>query len=317
MSQSEGPPAEKGNVSITPLRNEIAEEESRVSLVLFSGLKRWQQKCTRFFKRRNSSLEEEVAELIEEHDPEGIQVSSEERTMLHNILQLNELKVNDVMIPRADMVAVEEETTLQDLRKIILETEHTRMPVYKGTLDHISGFIHIKDLIPYLDEKKPFFIKEILRKVLFVPPSMKLMDLLVKMRGKRVHMAVVLDEYSGTDGLVTLEDVVEEIVGEIEDEHDEKEAPGIIARDTKTWEVNARLPVGILEKKLHIRLNEDRSSEEYDTVGGLIFYLIGRVPSCGEKIAHPAGIEFEILDANPRRINKLLARKHTVMPVPK
>jgi hypothetical protein len=264
------------------------------------------------FKGGSASLEEEVADLIEEHDPEGMKVGSEERSILRNVFCLSEKCVNDVMVPRADIIAVEYKATLDELRNIIIDNEHTRIPVYKESLDSVVGFIHIKDLVQYLGNnlKKDFSMQGILRETLFVPPSMKVIDLLLKMQMKRVHLALVMDEYGGTDGLVTLEDLVEEIIGEIEDEHDEKEEHGEInALDGSSFEVSARMPVADLEKKLGISLASGDEAEDFDTLGGLIFYMLGYVPPKGEILKHKAGIEFEVLEANPRKVSKLLVRK--------
>jgi len=264
------------------------------------------------FKGGQSSLEEELAELIEEHDPEGMRVGSEERSILHNVFGLSEKCVSDVMVPRTDIVAAEYTTTLDELKNIIIDKEHTRIPVYKESLDNVVGFIHIKDLVQYLGapSKKNFSIQDILRETLFVPPSMKVIDLLLKMQAKRVHLALVLDEYGGTDGLVTLEDLVEEIVGEIEDEHDEQEEhEEIKSIDESSFEVNARMNVEDLEKRLRMTLVSGDEAEDFDTLGGLIFYMLGHVPSKGEIIKHKAGIEFEVLEADPRKVSRLLVRR--------
>jgi CBS domain containing-hemolysin-like protein len=167
--------------------------------------------------------------------------------------------------------------------------------------------VHIKDLLP-LFGNKDFDINTVLREILYIPPSMKSLDLLVKMRTKRVHMALVLDEYGGTDGLVTMEDLMEEIVGEIEDEHDDFEEEEIKEIDVNTFEINARIPVEYMEKRLGVRLMPDDEDEDFDTVGGLIFFMLGHVPEVGEVVKHPSGYDFEVLEADPRRIKKLLVR---------
>jgi CBS domain containing-hemolysin-like protein len=273
-----------------------------------TSLKKFKNRILKVFgMRRPHSLEEEVTELIEEHDPEGKQVSSEERAILTNVFNLNELRVDDVMIPRTDIVAVEDKVSLAKLKRTLTKEEHTRMPVYKGSLDHVTGFVHIKDLVPFLGSSKPFDIQAILREILYVPPSMKVLDLLVKMRSKRVHIALVLDEYGGTDGLVTMEDLMEEIVGEIEDEHDDIEAPQLFSLDNGSYEASARLDVEELEKALGVELKDKEDhAHDYDTVGGLIFFLLGRVPRLGEMVDHPTGVQFKVKEVDLRRIKTVI-----------
>ncbi len=259
----------------------------------------------------NASLEESVAELIEEHN-DGTLISSEERVMLHNILSFGELKVDDIMVPRTDIVAIDLAISLDELKKVVLEKEHTRMPVYEGSLDTVIGFLHIKDLLSAIINDQPFNLKKLVRQVLFVPPSMKLIDLLARMKEARVHMALVLDEYGGTDGLVTVEDLVEEIVGEIEDEHDDMQEPDIIPLPDGVMEANARVTIENLEKALGTKIIEGDKEEGFDTLGGLLFSLVGHVPVQGEIITHGSGIVFEVIDADPRRIKRLLIRRPEV-----
>lgn len=308
QESSEPSPAEALPKEEEPPQSALVEVPS---LPAVSLLKRARGGVARLFqfKNTNGSIEEEVAELIEEHDPDGTQVGSEERSILHNVLSLSDSTVSDVMIPRADIAAVEENVTLEDLKNIIIEKEHTRTPIYKDSLDNVIGFVHIKDVIPFLGTDKPFSLTSILREILYVPPSMKVVDLLVKMRSKRVHMALVLDEYGGTDGLVTLEDLVEEIVGEIEDEHDEQEPQEVRAIDEKTYEVNARVAVEELEKLLGVTLMKE-DEEDFETLGGLIFFLLGHVPEVGEIAEHAAsGLSFEVLEADERSVKTLLVRR--------
>ncbi|MFN7038744.1 MAG: hemolysin family protein [Alphaproteobacteria bacterium] len=259
-----------------------------------------------------TSLEDSVNELIEEYNAEGTKIGKEERILLHNILSFGELKVSDIMIPRTDIVAIEEEISFEELKQVVLEQEHTRMPVYKESLDNVTGFIHIKDMLPALVGTKDFKIDEIVRELLVISPSMKVIDLLVKMRQSRVHMALVLDEYGGTDGLVTIEDLMEEIVGEIQDEHDDTVEPELVLLDEYTIEASARLPIEKLEKQLNVKIwNEDHN--DFDTLGGLILSLIGYVPTKGEKITHAeSGIEFEVIDVDARRLKRLLIHKKQV-----
>ena len=228
------------------------------------------------------------------------------------------LRVDDVMVPRADIVAVESIATLTELTDTFKEAGHSRLPVYKETLDEPTGMVHIKDVMPYLmfgakgrkaknypDKKVVQYIK---RPVLFVPPSMLAQDLLKRMQVKRTHMAIVVDEYGGTDGLVTIEDLIEEIVGEIDDEHDEQEPVVQIVTDKggKTvWEADARITIEDFEDAIGRDFATDDEEEDVDTLGGVVFTLAGRVPERGEIILHPDGIEFEVLDADARRVKRL------------
>ena len=269
------------------------------------------KRLLRLFKwRQNHSLEEEVAELIEEHDPEGTQIGSEERNMLTNVLNLKDKKVSDIMIPRTDIVAIEDTTSLAGLKKTFAEKEHTRIPVFHKTLDNVVGFIHMKDLIPFLGSKQSFHLRHVMREILFVAPSMKILDLLVRMRHRRVHMAVVLDEYGGTEGLITLENLMEEIVGDIEDEHDTLEQPDIKKLQHNQFDIDAKTDIDTVEKTLGETLTTEDNNEEFDTIGGLIFFMLGRVPEIGEKIAHPSGLEFTIKEADQRRIKRIIVKKN-------
>jgi CBS domain containing-hemolysin-like protein len=239
-------------------------------------------------------------------------MEAEERVMLKNILKLGEIHVDDVMVPRADIVGVDVETGLKALVALFRRASHSRLPVFSGTLDTVLGMTHIKDLPEFWNGGGEFSLRRIVREVLFVPPSMRAMDLMQKMRESRIHMAVVVDEFGGTDGLVTIEDLVEEIVGEIEDEHDRVLTPVLTANPDGSFQADGRLPVEALEAKAGVALLTGEAEEEIETLGGLVFSLVGRVPNRGERIAHPCGIEFEVLDADPRRIKRLKVR----MPPP-
>lgn len=225
------------------------------------------------------------------------------------------LKAEDIMIPRTDIVAVNYSSSLDEISKIFLESRHTRIPVYKEELDNIIGFINIKDILPYLllpKDNPNFKIDVVLRKLLIVSPSMKIYDLLEEMRQTRTHIALVVDEMGGIDGLMTIEDLVEEIVGEIEDEHDQgNEELEFKVIDEKTFEASGRIEIEDLEEKLSLKLSEE--DEEYDTLGGLILSISGTVPNKGDSIIHPsAGLVFEILDSDPRRIKKVLIHRSPI-----
>jgi CBS domain containing-hemolysin-like protein len=257
----------------------------------------------------SGSFKESVVEIIEEHNAtDDTKISIEEKNMLKNILNFRDTKVSDIMIPRTDIVAVDISITLNELKKILINEEHTRMPVYRESLDNVIGFIHIKDLIPILASEKPYEMDKIIRELLVISPTMKNIDLLAKMRHSRVHMALVLDEYGGTDGIVTFEDLAEEIVGDIQDEHDDNLEPEYIRLDNHTIEASARLPIEKLEKLTELTI-ADKDNEDFDTLGGLLLSLVGYVPAKGERINHPVGLEFEILDSDPRRVKRLMIRK--------
>jgi CBS domain containing-hemolysin-like protein len=182
---------------------------------------------------------------------------------------------------------------------------HTRLPVYRDNLDDVIGMVHIKDLLPYWGDGAEFKLEPLIREVLFVPPSMRILDLLLQMRDTGVHMAIVVDEYGGTDGLATIEDLVEEIVGEIQDEHDKILPPQIVELPNGALEADARVEVEELERRLGIELLDAERREDVDTLGGLLFTLLDRVPARGEIVRHPAGVEFAVLEADPRRIKRL------------
>jgi len=248
--------------------------------------------------------------------------SAQERAMLLNIVRFGKLTVEDVMVPRADIIAVEESTTVAELMAVFREAEHSRLPVYRETLDDPRGMIHIRDLMSWIttaaekageasldlaavDLSSTIGALNITREILYAPPSMPVLDLLLRMQLSRRHLALVVDEYGGTDGLVSIEDLVEEVVGEIDDEHDVANEP-LIRDDTRLGLVaDARTPVDALEQHLDLELISPEQEEDIDTIGGLVFALAGRIPARGELVRHPSGIEFEVLDADPRRIKKL------------
>ncbi len=252
----------------------------------------------------DQSLKSELEEIIQEHEDEG-SAAPEENEIIRNVLKFGDARVTDVMTPRSDICAVQIDITLDDLKKLVVEQEHTRIPVFRENLDDVAGFLHTKDLIPYWVNGNPFSIRDILRDVLFVPPSMKLHILLVKMRAERTHLAIVVDEYGGTDGLVTIEDLVEEIVGEIEDEHDEGSQLEIMKIADNVFEVAARYEVYKLEEELGRKIYSDDESDDFDTVGGLVFTTIGKIPKFGETIKHKSGLTFKVTDVDKRRIKRV------------
>jgi magnesium and cobalt transporter len=232
----------------------------------------------------------------------------QERFLIGNILKVHDRNAADVMVPRVDIVALDVEQPFAEIVKCMVEHGHSRVPVYRESLDDVIGFVHVKDVLAPVADRRPAKLSRLLRKVLFVAPSVPILDLLVQMRQARTHIAMVVDEFGGIDGLVTIEDLIEEIVGEIEDEHDVPEAPSLIERPDGSVIADARLPIEALEEQHGARLRPDVDGEAVDTLGGLVFTLAGRVPKRGEVIAHPGGIEFEVLDADPRRIKRLRVR---------
>ena len=261
---------------------------------------------TRFGRNSDSSLRETFEELIEQHEENEPPVDPVARAMLDKVLTVGALTVSDVMVPRADITAVDVSIERNEILKLLVEESHSRMPVYRGNLDDVLGMIHIKDILASIVAEEPFDTQELLRKILFVAPSMRVLDLLLQMRQDRIHMALVVDEYGGIDGLTTLEDLVEQIVGEIEDEHDVDEGPMLTPRVDGTIDVDARLELNEFEESIAaIRTIEEREDGP-DTVGGLVFNLAGRVPTRGEVILHEAsGVEFEITDADARRVRRV------------
>ena len=242
--------------------------------------------------------------------------------MLRRILRFGKLTVEDVMVPRADIIAVDDSVTIDELKSVFRQAEHSRLPVYHETLDDPRGMIHIRDLMSWItagaelggtgrldlgkvDLQRSICTMNITRDLLYVPDSMSVLDLLLKMQTTRLHLALVVDEYGGTDGLVSIEDLVEEVVGDIADEHDVEDEP-LIRTDPRLGLIaDARMPIEDLEKHLARELVSEEQEEDIDTLGGLVFSIAGRIPARGELVRHPSGIEFEVLEADPRRIKKL------------
>ncbi len=269
------------------------------------------------FRGRNgdSALRETIEEIIEEieegeNEHEGATpITDDERVMLVNILKQRHLTAYDVMVPRADIVAVEAGFGLEKLLKTMGKAGHSRLPVYRGTLDDVVGLIHIKDVLPKAGKPQSFKLEAMTRKVLFVAPSMRVLDLLLEMRQTRVHMALVVDEFGGIDGLITIEDLVEEIVGEIEDEHDTDDGPKLLPRPDGSLVADGRTMIEEFEERVGPVLSEEEREEDIDTLGGLVAALAGRVPTRGELLVHPpSGISFEVIEADPRRVKRLRVR---------
>jgi CBS domain containing-hemolysin-like protein len=270
------------------------------------GLLNWLRHLRRA-RNGETNLREELEELIGEHDEEQ-PIDPHERRLLVNILKLHELTAADIMVPRVDIEALAIDTPFAQATRQMVEHGHSRVPVYRETLDDVVGIIHFKDLLPYAVDGRTAPLADLVRKVLFVAPSMPVLDLLLQMRLSRVHMALVVDEFGGIDGLVTIEDVIEEIVGEIEDEHDDADQPKLIQRPDGSLIADARTPISALEERVAAPLLPPEQEEEVHSLGGLVFALAGRVPARGEVIKHPSGLEFDVLDADPRRVKRLRVR---------
>ena len=245
---------------------------------------------------------------------EGLKVnnslSNDQTNMLGNLLKLGNIEVIDIMVPRADIVSIPINATLDNTLSLFLKASHSRIPVYSEQLDNIVGMIHVKDLLNFWKKNETFSIEKIKRNVLFAPPSMLVNDLLGQMRATRTHLAIIVDEHGGTDGLVTIEDLVEEIVGEIEDEHDSKKGPMVTSLDNGAFLVNARALTSDLERALGLNFSDVDTYKEVDTVGGLIFTISGKIPDVNEVIPDPRlGLNFKILEADNRRISKVLVSR--------
>ncbi|MFI0846369.1 hemolysin family protein [Mesorhizobium sp. IMUNJ 23232] len=286
---------------------------------------------TLFRARNGSSLRENLTDALAESDTDAEAFSPAERAMLNNILRLREVRVEDVMVPRADIEAVEISITLGDLLNVFEQSGHSRMPVYSGTLDDPRGMVHIRDVLAHItragrakktratrkppaaagpldlanvDLARSIGELNLIRTVLFVPPSMLASDLMARMQASRTQMALVIDEYGGTDGLASLEDIVEMVVGDIEDEHDEEE-PLITQAGEGVYIVDAKAEIDDVAKMIGSDFAPGEHGEYVDTIGGLIFNALGRVPARGEVVQAVPGFEFHVLDADPRRVKRV------------
>ncbi len=264
------------------------------------------------------SLRESLEEAIDGHDDDSAardDLSPVERAMLKNLLHFGERLVGDIAVPRSDMVVFDVDQGFPALVRMFREAGHSRMPVFRADRDHIIGMAHIKDVYVHIAETfddsvssaafHDLPVEPLLRPVLYVPSSMRIVDLLARMRAGRTHMAIIVDEYGGTDGLVTIEDLVEEIVGDIEDEHDEDGAVLLQEINDQLWEADARLPLDDLKAQLGTSFADDEIGDEVDTLGGMVFMLAGRVPAPGECVDHPSGWRFEVIDGDPRMVKRL------------
>jgi len=269
-------------------------------------------KALLFGNTDDHSLRAQIEEVIDDHesdaesDPNGkADISSLELEMLRNMLHFSEHRVDDIAVPRADIIAIEVSSPFSDFVDIFSEHGHSRIPVYRENLDNIIGMIHIKDIFAIVAKGGPFpdDITPFLRQPRFVPESMGVLDLLAEMRATRIHLAIIFDEYNGTEGLVTIEDIVEEITGEIEDEHDDEPVPLLVQLDDGIWEADARAELDDVGDMIDRALEE--IDEDVDTIGGLSFVLAGHIPTVGERLEHPSGWILEITEADDRRVTRL------------
>ncbi len=269
-----------------------------------------------FLNNSEEKLRETIEELIEEENDNGrsngidLSIQSHERLLFSNILKLRDLSADDIMVPRADIIAVEKKIKKNELLKIYAETPRSRLPVYTETMDHIAGTVHMKDFMGQIARAERFNLSEITREVPIISPTMPLLDLLLQMRETRNHMALVVDEFGGIDGLVTLGDVLESITGELDDIYDDDTPPMLRAVDENIMIADARLTIEDFESHVNIDLIEDDDDrEEIDTLAGFLFFYEGRVPAKGEIIDHPKGLQFEVIEGDTRRIKTIRITK--------
>jgi len=321
--EAHDPPGDHRNLPVpVPRPSEIAREngESWIGRLLRS-----------VFGWKSGTIRADLADVLETGDFGDTGFSPEERTMLKNILSLRERRAEDVMVPRADIVAVQQDISLGDLVKVFENAAHSRLVVYNDTLDDPVGMVHIRDVIGFMtaraaaapqttkrkkpptagldlkavDLSIPLTATKIIRANLFVPPSMPAIDLLAKMQATRIHLALVIDEYGGTDGLVSIEDIVEEIVGQIEDEHDEPTNHAVIRQSDGSYLADARASLEDVTAVVGVEFDVGEATEEVDTLGGYLFTQVGRVPVRGELVPGPGPFEIEVLDADPRRVKRV------------
>ncbi|BCK74401.1 hemolysin/magnesium/cobalt transporter CorC/HlyC [Acetobacter aceti NRIC 0242] len=275
-----------------------------------------------FSRKKDQGVRHSIAALVQEAADAGEggdkapELDRQERALIANVLRLRETSADDVMVPRADIVAMPADISLDDALAMMRRENHSRMPVYRGQLDDIVGMIHVKDLIAYVGTSEAFNLETLLRQPLMIAPQMPVLDLLLMMRQRQVHLALVIDEYGGIDGVVTIEDLVETIVGDISDEHDEPSVALIVERPDGSFDVDARCPVETFEEQIGPILTDSEREAEIETIGGLVFRLAGHVPTRGEVLNHESGFVFRILDADARHIRKVRVRKPTEIQAP-
>jgi hemolysin (HlyC) family protein len=335
MANSDAPsrPAEPGGTSNLPVPVSRADTESEG---FFARLAR------ALFGWKNGPTRADIEVVLEAAGPGEAGVSPEERTMIRNILALRGRRIEDVMVPRGDIIAVQQDISIGELVKVFEKAGHSRLVAYNDALDDPVGMVHIRDLIAFMtaraaiDPDKPSRRKKqrvagldlgaidltmqlsstkIMREMLFVPPSMPALDLLEKMQATRIHLALVVDEYGGTDGLVSMEDIVEQIVGDIADEHDEDELPSVVAQLDGSFVADARASLSDVTAAVGVAFDVGDAAEAVDTLGGYLMTQVGRLPLRGELVPGPAGFEIEVLDSDPRRIKKVRIHRAKDRPI--
>jgi len=266
----------------------------------------WLKEKTRGLVRSDadSNLRETIEELIEDNE-DNPSIDLDERLLLGNVLSLRDLTADDVMVPRVDIVAIPLNITTSELLTVLTRSRLSRVPVYRDSLDDVFGIIEIKDVLSWALTKKALNIKSLVKDVLFVSPTMRTMDLLFKMRETGTKMAMVVDEFGGVDGLVTFHDLIEEIIGDIQDAQDRSPVYQLVERSDGSILADARVTLEEISEKYGVNLIIEGLEDEIDTLGGLVVALVGRVPIRGELITHPAGLEIEVIDADPRRVKRL------------
>lgn len=269
------------------------------------------KKMKKLFGGKAKSLEASVTQILSQSETIA-DSHEEERNILKNLVEFGDLEASDIMLPKAEIIALPLTATFEQISDAFISKGHSRIPIYKSTLDEVEGFVHIKDLFKATQEKssKKFKIESFLRTVIFVPETIKAPELLTKMKAAQIHIAIVLDEYGGTAGLVTIEDVVEELLGEIQDEHDSAETEQYVRQEGDSYIVDARVPIEGLEKALGAKFVEKMVEVDFDTLGGLVMTHFGYIPTIGEKFTHHSGFEMEILDATNRRVKQVKISKH-------
>lgn len=275
-----------------------------------SSGRQWLQGLKSLIFRQEPTLRDQIEDAIEEAEEEGESAADGdllpiEREMLRNLLNFGERTAGDVAVPRSDIIAVPHNIGFAELVRLFAEAGHSRLPVYRETLDDVVGMVHVKDVFTIIarGRKPPVTIAKLIRQPLYVPASRGVLDVLADMRAKRMHLAVVIDEYSGTEGIITIEDLVEEIVGEIEDEHDDAPEAMLTEVEPGVWNADARTELEDVAREIDPRLAE--VDEDVDTLGGLAFVLAGHVPTKGEMLEHDSGWRLEVVDGDTRRVTRL------------
>ncbi len=290
------------------MNNNIAQETPEPDLSQkISNLK---NKIVKLISPKSRGLRETIEDILDNNiETSNDKLEAGEKEIIRNVLEFKEIYVEDIMIPRPDIFAIPESSNLEELKDKLIDKAYTRIPVYRSDLDEITGFIHIKDVVKYLLNNQPIDIKAITRKCLFVPGPMKISNLLLRMQKSMVHIAIVVDEYGGTEGLITMEDIIEEIVGKIDDEHDAEADSSVKKVSDNIYEVNPRTSIEDFYSATAIDLANQYDEEEYDTIGGLVYLISGRIPVKGEIIRINENIEIEVIEADARRLKKILVIK--------